>query len=153
MNGMLGPYELADVEAILPHRAPFLFVDRVVGLVPSHSILAERLLRGEEPHFAGHFPGRAVFPGVLVAEALAQASGLLLGLSARVAPGGGAACGEMYYLGSINLKFLSPAVPGEILQLRSEHDGAFGGLCRFRVGAGVGRRRVAEGTLTLARVS
>ena len=76
-------FTLDEILPILPHRPPFLFVDRVLALEPHKSILAERTLRPEEPQFAGHFPGRPIMPGVLVAEALAQTSGLLLGLSEK----------------------------------------------------------------------
>jgi len=77
-------FALEDILPVLPHRPPFLFVDRVMLLEPHKLIIAERTLRPDEPQFAGHFPGRAIMPGVLVTEALAQTSGLLLGLSERV---------------------------------------------------------------------
>ena len=69
---------------ILPQRPPFLFVDRVLKLRPDDRIVAELDLTESLPHFAGHFPDRPVMPGVLVTEALAQTSGLLLGLSEQV---------------------------------------------------------------------
>jgi 3-hydroxyacyl-[acyl-carrier-protein] dehydratase len=65
------PVELDDLLNLLPHRPPFLFVDRVTRLEPGKSITAERRLRAEEQHFAGHFPGFPIMPGVLTAEALA----------------------------------------------------------------------------------
>ena len=73
-----------QIEQILPHRSPFLFVDAVRELDAGKRILAELELRADEPHFEGHFPGRPIMPGVLIAEALAQTSGLLLALSAMV---------------------------------------------------------------------
>ncbi|HVM60837.1 MAG TPA: 3-hydroxyacyl-ACP dehydratase FabZ [Verrucomicrobiae bacterium] len=141
-------FENDAVREILPHRPPFLFVDRVTQLAPGRSIVAERLLRADEPQFAGHFPQRAIMPGVLVTEALAQTSGLLLGLSRSAAQPAGA----MFYLATSNMKFLSPAVPGETLTLRAESERDLGRLSRFAVEAAVGKRLVATGTITLAMV-
>jgi len=146
------PFELPDLLPVLPHRPPFLFVDRVTKLKPGAFILAERRLRADEPQFTGHFPGRPIMPGVLVAEALAQTSGLLLGLSewvtARVLP----EKPKAFFLGATNLKFTHPAVPGDLLILRAEGDRSFSGLFRFQVEATVGRNLIASGTLTLALV-
>ena len=77
-------FALEDILPVLPHRPPFLFVDRVMMLEPHKLIIAERTLRPDEPQFAGHFPGRPIMPGVLIAEALAQTSGLLIGLSEKL---------------------------------------------------------------------
>ena len=139
--------------SILPHRAPFLFVDRVTRLVPSQSIVAERDLRENEPHFAGHFPGRPIMPGVLIAEALAQTSGLLLGLSRHSECGTKPVDNPMFFLAANSIKFVSPAVPGETLTLRAQTDKSFGTLFKFNVEAAVGRRLVASGSLTLSLVS
>lgn len=145
-------FALADVLAILPHRPPFLFVDQVVKLEPHKSIVAERRLRADEPQFAGHFPARAIMPGVLVTEALAQASGLLLGLSERAAPDRPPARPRMFYLATGTMKYTHPAVPGDVLVLRAESDKQFGGLFRFSVEASAGRHLVASGSITLALV-
>ena len=145
-------FALADVLAILPHRPPFLFVDQVVKLDPHKSIVAERRLRAEEPQFAGHFPARAIMPGVLVTEALAQTSGLLLGLSERVTPGQQPARPRMFHLATDTMKYTHPAVPGDLLILRAESDRQFAGLFRFNVEASVGRHLIASGSLTLALV-
>jgi 3-hydroxyacyl-[acyl-carrier-protein] dehydratase len=145
-------FTLADVQAVLPHRPPFLFVDQVVKLEPHKLIVAERQLRPEEPQFAGHFPARAIMPGVLVTEALAQTSGLLLGLSERVAPDQPPARPRMFYLAASTMKYTHPAVPGNLLTLRAESDRQFAGLFRFNVEASVGRQLIASGSLTLALV-
>jgi 3-hydroxyacyl-[acyl-carrier-protein] dehydratase len=145
-------FELDTILAILPHRPPFLFVDRVMRLEPGRAIIAERLLRPEEPYFAGHFPGRPILPGVLVTEALAQTSGLLLGLSQNLAPALPLAPPPLFFLAANSIKYTHPAAPGEILELRAETGQQFGGLHRFQVEAAVGRHVVATGSLTLARV-
>jgi 3-hydroxymyristoyl/3-hydroxydecanoyl-(acyl carrier protein) dehydratase len=145
-------FELADLLPVLPHRPPFLFVDRVTKLEPGRSIVAERTLRAEEPQFAGHFPGRPIMPGVLVAEALAQTSGLLIGLSEKLAASAPPDRPKAFFLATTNLKFTHPAVPGDVLVLRATSDRNFGGLFRFSVEAAVGRNLIASGSLTLALV-
>ena len=145
------PFGMEDILAVLPHRPPFLFVDRVTELVPFRRIVAERWLAEEEPQFAGHFPQRPIMPGVLVSEALAQTSGLLLGLSRTIAADPDrAGPAEMFYLAAVNVKFVSPSVPGERMILLSECERDLGRLSRFRVEASVGRRLIATGSLTLA---
>ena len=71
------------IQEILPHRNPFLFVDRVTDFEGGKHIIARKDLCLDDPFFAGHFPGNPIMPGVLVSEALAQTSGLLLGLTWR----------------------------------------------------------------------
>jgi len=140
-----------QIEQILPHRSPFLFVDRVRELDAGKRILAELELRAEEPHFAGHFPGRPIMPGVLIAEALAQTSGLLLALSAMERgddPGG-----RMFYLARADVKWTEPAEPGQTLALEAQLQRELGPLVAFKVRAFTKRKDVASGTLTLARVS
>ncbi len=143
-------FELEDILPVLPHRSPFLFVDRVLQLEPHRYILAELALRPDEPHFKGHFPGQPIMPGVLVTEALAQASGLLLGLSERASQTSVSAPPKMFFLAATNVKFTHPAAPGEVLVLRAEIDKQFSGLYRFNVEASAGRNVVATGSLTLA---
>jgi 3-hydroxymyristoyl/3-hydroxydecanoyl-(acyl carrier protein) dehydratase len=146
------PFELADLLQVLPHRPPFLFVDRVTKFELQKSIVAERTLHAEEPQFAGHFPGRPVMPGVLVTEALAQTSGLLIGLSEKLVAFAPPDRPKVFFLGVTNLKFTHPAVPGDTLVLRATSDRNFGGLFRFNVEAAVGRNLIATGSLTLALV-
>lgn len=67
------PLEAADIMRIIPHRYPFLLIDRVVALVPGKSVVAMKSVTANEPQFTGHFPGRPIMPGVLMVEALAQA--------------------------------------------------------------------------------
>lgn len=144
------PYELDLLLSILPHRPPFLFVDRVTELDPGKRIIAERVLRPDEPQFVGHFPGRPVMPGVLVTEALAQTSGLLLGLTDMATAAGPPAQSKMYFLAATSVKYQHPAVPGDRLVLRAEADRSFSGLFRFNVEASAGRNLIASGSLTLA---
>ena len=110
------PVEVTTIQALLPHRYPFLLVDRVLELEPNRRILAMKSVSINEPFFQGHFPGHPVMPGVLVLEALAQAGGLLTQLSL----GASAADKQdkLFYLVKIdNAKFSRMVVPGDQLEL------------------------------------
>jgi 3-hydroxyacyl-[acyl-carrier-protein] dehydratase len=139
-----------DILAILPHRPPFLFVDRVTRLVIDKLIIAERLIRDDEPFFAGHFPQRHIMPGVLVTDALAQASGLLWGLSRKMSGASLTKEPRLFYLASANMKFVNPSFPGETLELVSTSETSLGALFSYSVEARVGKKVIAKGTVTLA---
>lgn len=143
----VGPQEIMR---ILPHRDPFLFVDRVLELQVDEQVLAQRVLREEEPHFAGHFPSRAIMPGVLITEALAQTSGLLLALSAMER--GEQPEGNLFYLARADMKWTEPVAPGETLLLEARLQRNLGPLTAFKVRAYTRKKDVASGNLTLARV-
>lgn len=146
-------FALEEILPLLPHRPPFLFVDRVMKLEPHKLIIAERALRPDEPQFAGHFPGRPIMPGVLITEALAQTSGLLIGLSEKLSSAAPPEKPKAYFLALANMKFTHPAVPGDVLVLRATSDRQFAALHRFNVEATAGRNLIASGSLTLALVS
>lgn len=143
-------YDLSIIEHILPHRSPFLFVDRVTVFNAGDTIITEKDLRQEDPCFSGHFPGNPIMPGVLVSEALAQTSGLLLGLTWKEEKNSSRQEKMNLYLAAINIKFLTPAKPGETLRLESHLKKEFGSLFLFNVAAFVEDRAIATGTLTLA---
>ncbi|PKL23264.1 MAG: beta-hydroxyacyl-ACP dehydratase [Spirochaetae bacterium HGW-Spirochaetae-3] len=116
----------SEIEAILPHRAPFLFVDEAENL-PDGSIRAQHLFRPEEPFFAGHFPGYPVVPGVLLVETLAQAGGVGATLASRergaaareeggaAGPGGSS---DTFFLATVNnVKFRRQVRPGELFEM------------------------------------
>ena len=113
--------QIVDVEriqAMLPHRYPFLLVDRVIAFEPRTSLTGIKNVTINEPFFQGHFPGHPVMPGVLIIEALAQASGLLTQLSCQVTPGAGS---QLFYLVKVDkARFSQPVVPGDQLELRVE---------------------------------
>lgn len=106
-----------DAEAIqklIPHRPPFLLVDRVVELEVGRRMRAVKSVTMNEPFFLGHFPGRPVMPGVLILEALAQAAALL---AVRSMPGGDVGQKVVYLMGIDGARFRRPVVPGDRLEL------------------------------------
>ena len=110
------PIDVTTIQALLPHRFPFLLVDRVVEFEPHKRVLGIKNVTINEPFFQGHFPAHPVMPGVLVIEALAQAGGILTQLSHQV--DGTLGDGKFFYLVKIdNAKFSRMVVPGDQLQL------------------------------------
>ena len=102
----------ADLVALLPHRPPFRFVDGVDELVPGHEVVARYRVTGDEPFFAGHFPGNPVFPGVLQLEALAQAGAIAVLSDARYRD-------RLPLFGGVeDARFRRVVRPGDELQLR-----------------------------------
>ena len=111
------PVNTPEIERLLPHRYPFLLVDRVVEFEKDKRVLAYKNVTCNEPFFTGHFPGRPVMPGVLVVEALAQAGGLLTQLSKQ----DGDDMEQLFYLVKVdNAKFSRMVVPGDRLDLDVE---------------------------------
>jgi len=114
------PVDVRGIEKLLPHRYPFLLVDRVVEFEPRKRIVAFKNVTGNEPFFPGHFPGNPVMPGVLIIEALAQAGGLLTTLTAQ-ADGVAREGDKLFYLVKVdNAKFNRQVVPGDRLELDVE---------------------------------
>ena len=77
----LPPLDYAAIEKLLPHRAPFLLIDRLENIISGESAVGIKAVSGNEPYFVGHFPGHPIMPGVLIVEAMAQAAGALAMLS------------------------------------------------------------------------
>ncbi|MCA9638387.1 MAG: 3-hydroxyacyl-ACP dehydratase FabZ [Myxococcales bacterium] len=102
-----------QIQKILPHRYPFLFIDRVVEVVPGERVVAEKLISFNEPILQGHFPGYPVLPGVVQVEAMAQAAVVLASASGHF----DAAIHNCLFIGIQEAKFRAPAVPGEVLRI------------------------------------
>jgi 3-hydroxyacyl-[acyl-carrier-protein] dehydratase len=110
------PIDVPAIHTLLPHRYPFLLVDRVTEYEAHKRIVAYKNVTCNEPFFQGHFPGKPVMPGVMVVEALAQAGGILTQLSSQTT-----ADGRLFYLVKIdNAKFSRMVVPGDRLELEVE---------------------------------
>lgn len=107
-------FELQDIEARIPHRPPFLFIDRVLEMDDQH-IVAERLVRPDEPHFAGHYPGNPIMPGVLICEAVFQAAAFFL--AQRQSKDATTGEGTPLLARISDAKFRTMVKPGDLLRL------------------------------------
>lgn len=105
--------DAVQIQNVLPHRYPFLFIDRVVEIDPGASIVAEHLVSISSPILQGHFPGHPILPGVVQVEAMAQAAVLLAHASGAFDP----QKHICYFIGIQQAKFRAPAVPGEVLRI------------------------------------
>ena len=142
------PVDVTRIQELLPHRYPFLLVDRVLELEPNQRILAVKNVSINEPFFQGHFPGHPVMPGVLVLEALAQAGGLLTQLSAS-----GAAAGDekLFYLVKIdNARFSRMVVPGDQLMLEVKLKRVIRNMAMYECSASVDGKQVASADILCA---
>jgi 3-hydroxyacyl-[acyl-carrier-protein] dehydratase len=111
------PLYYEDIKKILPHRYPFLLIDRIIELELDKSVVGLKNVTGNEVFFQGHFPGNPVMPGVLIIEAMAQTGGVLARLSMRAGKGKDLT-DSIYFMSMDKVKFRRPVVPGD--QLRFE---------------------------------
>ena len=104
--------DVEQIKELLPHRAPFLFVDRLTDIVPAISATGWRAVLAEEPHFKGHFPDYPVMPGVLLVEAMAQTAGALVAHSLGFSSGRRI----VYFMTIDKAKFRKPVTPGDTIE-------------------------------------
>ncbi len=143
--------DIHQILKMLPHRYPFLLVDRVLQLDKGKSIVALKNVTINEPFFNGHFPHRPVMPGVLMLEALAQAAALLSFHTLDVAPDEN----TIYYFAGIDgARFKRPVEPGDALTLMVELDRMKAGIFKFKAKAMVGAELAVEAELmcTMRRI-
>lgn len=133
-----------QIEAILPHRYPFLLVDRITECVPGESAKGVKCVTANEPFFQGHFPGFKVMPGVLIIEALAQVGAVAI-LSAPDWKGRTA-----YFAGIDKAKFRRKVVPGDVLTMETKIIKCKGPIGVSQAVATVDGQVVAQGQLTFA---
>jgi 3-hydroxyacyl-[acyl-carrier-protein] dehydratase len=134
-----------DVDAIqelIPHRYPFLFVDRVEDLEPGVSAKGLKLVTSTESWCAGHFPGQPILPGVLITEAMAQTAAVIY-MSAFPANAGK----KVYLVGTDRMRFRQPVRPGDVLELHVEAVDKHRNLWTFKAEARVGDKKVADGKI------
>ncbi len=137
-------YDVTRVMAVLPHRYPMLLVDRVETLVKDESIRAIKAVTINEGFFAGHFPGRPIMPGVLIVEALAQATGVLAMESLGLVNSGKL----VYFMAIEQAKFRTPVEPGCLLHLDVEFVQKRTRVCKFAGRASIGDQLAAEAQFT-----
>src|SRR5215510_5975057 len=140
--------DIQDILRILPHRYPFLLIDRVIDLTRKQRIVAIKNVTINEPFFSGHFPGLPIMPGVLIVEAIAQAGGALLltevpDREQRL----------MVFTGIEKARFRRPVVPGDQLRIEVDVKAWRGTAVRMEGKAFVGDKRVAEATVTCQLVA
>uniref|UniRef100_UPI003899491C 3-hydroxyacyl-ACP dehydratase FabZ n=1 Tax=Archangium lipolyticum TaxID=2970465 RepID=UPI003899491C len=133
--------DIQEIQQLLPHRYPFLLVDRVVEIVPGQKITAYKNVTMNEPFFNGHFPGHPVMPGVLILEAMAQVSAILAYKTEQMDP----TQKVSYLMGVDGARFRKPVVPGDRLLLTVEVVRHKGAIWKTKGTATVDGVRVAEG--------
>ena len=139
--------DVEEIQTLIPHRYPMLLIDKVVDYEPGKWLHGIKNVTFNEPVFQGHFPGYSIFPGVLILEALAQATGVL-GFKTT----DGRDDGEMYLFASIdNAKFKRPVVPGDTMHLHVEFVKERRGMWKFYGEAKVDGKVVCSADLMCAR--
>jgi len=135
--------DLQRILKLLPHRYPFLMIDKVKELEPKKRVVALKNVSNNEPQFQGHFPGRPIMPGVLILEAFAQAAVVMMLAADPDSPENQV----YYYLGIDNARFKKPVVPGDQLELEVTFDRAMRGIGKFNCVARVSGEVVAEASI------
>ena len=131
--------DVEQIKKLLPHRAPMLFVERLEDIVPGESATGYKAVSINEPFFMGHFPERAVMPGVLIVEAMAQTAGALVVYSVTAE-----AARAVYFMTMDNVRFRKPVVPGHILRMPVKKLRQRGPVWKFTGQAFVGEDLCAE---------
>lgn len=135
-----------EIEGIIPHRYPFLFVDRIIEIDEGKSAVGVKNVSANEWFFEGHFPGRKIMPGVLIVEALSQVAAVALLKGVAMA-------GKSPLFGGIeSMRFRRPVVPGDQLRLEFTLDKMRGPIGKGRVRATVDGKLAAEGVISFALV-
>ena len=137
--------ERSEIEAMIPHRAPFLWIDRVEVLEPGLRCVAVKFVDPADPIFAGHFPAKPILPGVLLIEAVAQTAGVMLGSASGQVDGEGVAL-----LAAVNrFKFLRPVSPGQELRIETKRLTEVGKMACIGGTVWVDGEMVASGELSV----
>jgi 3-hydroxyacyl-[acyl-carrier-protein] dehydratase len=134
-------FDIRDIFKLLPHRYPFLLVDRITAIEPGKTIVALKNVTYNENFFTGHFPEVPTMPGVLILEALAQASGLLSVITSGIRADSGMI---LYFAGIDAARFKRPVIPGDQLTLHSEIIKQKRDLWKFKTRAMVGDMLACE---------
>jgi 3-hydroxyacyl-[acyl-carrier-protein] dehydratase len=136
--------DLDLIMRIIPHRYPFLLVDKVYDIVPFDHCIGVKNVTFNEPQFQGHFPGMPIFPGVMIIEAMAQASGVLVGLSLDLVDKNA----KVFFMGVDGVKFRRKVVPGDVLELHVKVLRGGGKVWKFEGRAMVGLELACEASFS-----
>src|SRR5689334_14541856 len=139
--------DIMDVRRLLPHRYPFLLVDRVTECVKGKTIRAIKNVTYNEPFFPGHFPYRPVMPGVMIIEALAQTAGILAFITAGVIPDENT---RFFFVGIDKARFRKPVEPGDQLVLTATLERSMKGIWKFSTAALVDEAEVCSAEMMVA---
>jgi 3-hydroxyacyl-[acyl-carrier-protein] dehydratase len=140
-----------DIRKLIPHREPFIFIDRVIS-VESGLVVASKYIKKDEEYFKGHFPGNPLMPGVLIVESMAQTSGIACALYSNEQKDASLRHCEVYFLSRISdVKFKSPVLPGDTLTIKAKVIECFANFFKTTVICEVEGRNVAEGELVLTK--
>ncbi|WP_062226146.1 3-hydroxyacyl-ACP dehydratase FabZ [Aureimonas frigidaquae] len=141
-TGVMEKMDVMDIMALLPHRYPFLLVDRIIEIDGDRSAIGIKNVTASEPHFQGHFPENPVMPGVLIIEGMAQTAGAICTRTLGGMP-------ALVYLMTVdNAKFRKPVVPGDRLEYHVSQVKKRGNIWRFECVAKVEGAKVAEATIS-----
>ena len=132
--------DIQEIKRLIPHRYPFLFVDKVLDFIPKISAIGIKNVTTNEPHFQGHFPSQPVMPGVAIIEAMAQTAGILVSKSLELEDSGAL----VYFLSIDNCKFRHVVGPGDVLELHIKVIRGRGKIWKFRGDAIVDGKIVTE---------
>lgn len=133
------PIEIGEIMEMIPHRYPFLLIDRIRDVVAGERAVGIKNVTINEPFFEGHFPGHPIMPGVLIVEAMAQTSAVMV-----VETMGKKQNRVVYFMTIDNARFRKPVLPGDQLELTVTKDRSRGNVWKFKGEAHVGGRLVAE---------
>ena len=136
--------DLALIKRIIPHRYPFLLIDKVRDVILNESCVGIKCVTNSEPHFQGHFPDMPIMPGVMIIEAMAQTSGVLVGLSMDLVD----KQAKVFFMGVDNVKFRRKVVPGDVLELHVKALRSGGKVWKFEGRATVDGDLATEATFT-----
>jgi len=142
-KGSLSDLDILQIMELLPHRYPFLLIDKLVDLIPNESAVGIKNVTFNEPFFQGHFPGRPIMPGVLIIEAMAQTAACVV---VQAMPKSDKRL--VYFMSVENARFRKPVVPGDQLRIHVKKERNRGTVWRFAGEARVDGQLMAEATYT-----
>lgn len=140
--------DLAEIQSLIPHRYPFLFIERIENVILGESAVGIKNVSVNEWYFQGHFPDHPIMPGVLIVEALAQTAAALVMKTLTVQNGGEKPGNLVYFMSIDEAKFRRPVVPGDALRLKVTKERSRGHIWKFKGEAWVGKNLAHDSIFT-----